>query len=268
MESLRALLPRLTALNPSFMTVTYGAMGTTRDRTQEIAALIQREHHLDAACHLTCVGGSKAELTGIIAGIYDAGIRNIVALRGDPPQGETTFTPPADGFQYANELVAHIRHLERERGWDRIGIAVAGYPEKHIEALNAATDLLNLKRKVDAGADCVVTQLFYDNEDFFAFVERARKIGVECPIIPGLLPIVSATQIRRIAEMCGSRIPDDLARKLEQAGEDNAAAEEIGVQHAIAQARDLIARGVPGIHFYVLNRAGHMERIMAGIAAG
>lgn len=267
MAALHALLPRLTALRPSFMTVTYGAMGTTRERTLEIATLIEREHALRAACHLTCVGGSRDEITRIVEEIHAAGIRNIVALRGDPPQGETEFVPPTDGFRYGNELVAHLRAMERERSWERLGIAVAGYPEKHLEARSMEADLANLKRKADAGADVIVTQLFYDNADFFRFEKAARAIGIEQPIVPGLLPIVSANQITRIASMCGSKIPTALARRLEEAGDDNERAETIGVEQAIAQARELLDRGVPGIHFYVLNRASHMERIMEAVGS-
>lgn len=263
---LHNLLPDLIALEPSFMTVTYGALGTTRERTIDIARLIRSEYGKECACHLTCVGSSRADLDEILGEIRDSGIRNIVALRGDPPQGETTFTPPPDGYRYANELVAHIRGFETSRDANgTFGIAVAGYPEKHLESPDMAADLANLRRKVDAGADCVITQLFYDNEDFYRFERAARAAGISVPIIPGLLPIVSLKQIRRITSMCGSKIPTALLAELEEAGDDEARAGAIGIRQCIRQAQDLISHGVPGIHFYVLNRAAHMEQVMAAI---
>ncbi|MDB6037909.1 MAG: metF, partial [Verrucomicrobiales bacterium] len=178
-QQLQEVLPELVSLKPDYMTVTYGAMGSTRERTLEIAASIQKSFSIPTACHLTCVGSSRNELQGILRAIYDSGIRNIVALRGDPPQGQTTFTPPPDGFGHANELVAHIRTEEKKGSFGRCGIAVAGYPEKHIEAPNLETDLQNLKRKVDAGADCVITQHFYDNDRFQEFAKKALTIGIQ-----------------------------------------------------------------------------------------
>ncbi len=264
-QNLYRVLPELIALRPDFMTVTYGAMGSTRERTVEIAAFIKREYGLETACHLTCVGSSRAELVTIVEEIYANGIRNIVALRGDPPRGETTFTPPKDGLAHANELVTLIRELQRQRGWEQLGIAVAGYPEKHQEAPDMETDIRYLKQKVDAGADVVITQLFFDNQDFFTFRELAVAAGVRVPIVPGLLPIVSAKQIKRIASLCGARIPEALARQLDAAEGDDAAAEAIGVRQCIEQARELLEAGVPGIHFYVLNRSSHMKQIIAAL---
>jgi methylenetetrahydrofolate reductase (NADPH) len=259
MESLRRVLPELIDLGPSYMTVTYGALGSTRERTLEIAALIKREYGMESACHLTCVGSSRADLDRLLDDIRSSGVENIVALRGDPPRGETTFVPPPDGYSHANELVAHIR---RRHAAD-FGIAVAGYPEKHIESLDRASDLRHFKNKVDAGADIAITQLFYDNADYFSFVAAAREIGVTKPIIPGLLPILSAKQVRRITSMCGSRIPPALHAELEAAGDNDGLAEEVGIRQCIAQAAELLRRGVPGIHFYVLNKSNHMRRIMA-----
>ena len=256
MQNLRRVLGELVALEPHFMTVTYGALGTTRDRTLEIATTITRDFGVESACHLTCVGSSRTDIDCILHDIRQAGIENIVALRGDPPKGETAFTPPLDGYAHANELVAHIRRFAD------FGIAVAGYPEKHIEAPDAATDLTNLKRKVDAGADVVITQLFYDNADYFRFVASARAIGITQPIVPGLLPIQSVKQIRRITSMCGSTIPPALAAELATASDDDAAAEAIGVRQCVAQAQELLQRGVPGIHFYVLNKVSHMRQIV------
>jgi methylenetetrahydrofolate reductase (NADPH) len=262
MTTLLRVLPELVALQPTYMTVTYGALGSTRERTLEIASLIKREYALETACHLTCVGSSRAEIDRILHEIRRNHIENIVALRGDPPQGQVAFVPPADGYAHANELVSHIRSFTASGRWPGFGVAVAGYPEKHIEAPDLATDLANLKRKVDCGADIVITQLFYDNADFFQFVRAAREIGIDRPIVPGLLPVVSAKQIRRITSLCGARIPENLQRELERAGDDDQKAEEAGVRQCVAQAVELLERGVPGIHFYVLNKSSHMRRIL------
>ena len=262
MQHLRSVLPELIALKPHYLTVTYGALGSTRERTLEIATLIRQDFRMETACHLTCVGASRAEIDRILHRIYRVGIENIVALRGDPPKGETTFVPPADGYAHANELVEHIRGFRPGGSFAGFGVAVAGYPEKHIEAPDMVTDLANLKRKVDAGADLVITQLFYDNAAFFPFVDAARAVGVTKTIVPGLLPILSAKQIRRITSMCGSKIPAALQAELEAAGDDDGRAEEVGVRQCVAQAAELLGRGVPGIHFYVLNRSSHMVRIM------
>lgn len=267
-QNLLEILPDLAALAPDFMTVTYGALGSTRGRTLEIATLISKRFALPTACHLTCVGAARADLDRLIDDIYRGGVRNIVALRGDPPKGQAAFTPPPDGYAHANELVGHIRRREAEQGFERLGIAVAGYPEKHVEAPDMATDLANLKRKVEAGADCVITQLFFDNAHYFRFVASARHIGIAVPIVPGLLPILSAKQIVRITSMCGAQLPFGLQAELEKVGDDTNRAEEIGVRQCVAQATDLIKRGAPGIHFYVLNKSSHMVRIMKEISRG
>ncbi|HTU19184.1 MAG TPA: methylenetetrahydrofolate reductase [NAD(P)H] [Gemmataceae bacterium] len=259
MASLRRVVPELIELAPSYMTVTYGALGSTRERTLEIAALIKREYRMESACHLTCVGSSRADLDRLLDDIQRSGIENIVALRGDPPRGETAFVPPPDGYCHGNELVAHIRR----RHADGFGLAVAGYPERHIESPDRESDLRHFTNKVNAGADIVITQLFYDNADFFSFVDAARALDVTKPIIPGLLPILSAKQVRRITSLCGSKIPPALQAELESAGDDDGRAEEVGIRQCVAQAIELLRRGVPGIHFYVLNKSSHMRRIMA-----
>jgi methylenetetrahydrofolate reductase (NADPH) len=264
-DHLREVLPELISLQPDFMTVTYGAFGTTRSRTLEIAEGIQKDFKVPTACHLTCVGSSQSELDQILEEIHGSGIRNIVALRGDPPQGQTTFTAAKDGYSHANELVAHIRRKESQ-GFGPFGIAVAGYPEKHVEASSLEADIANLKRKVDAGGDCVITQLFYNNEFYFRFVEKARAAGIQAPIIPGLLPVLSAKQVLRITSICGSCLPADLKNDLDEAGEDLSKAEDVGVRQCVRQARELLAKGAPGIHFYVLNKSSHMKRIMQEIA--
>ena len=262
MENLQQIMPDLVRLRPDYMTVTYGALGSTQERTLEIATSIRTKFKLPTACHLTCVGASRTQLDSILDQINAADIRNIVALRGDPPKGETAFVAPKDGYSHANELVSHIRAREKTGRIGPMGIAVAGYPEKHIEAPDLQTDLRNLKRKVDAGANCVITQLFYDNRHYFNFVKAARDLGIQIPIVPGLLPVLSAKQVMRITSMCGSCLPPDLQRDLEMAGDDVVKSEEIGVKRCIAQATELLEKGAPGIHFYVLNKSSHMMRIM------
>ena len=257
------IVPNLLKLNPSYMTVTYGAGGSTQSKTLEIASLIQNKVNVTAACHLTCVGASQNDLNGILNDIRSEGIRNIVALRGDPPQGEETFVPAEDGFAHANELVAHIRSTEPQD--DGFGLAVAGYPEKHLEAPDLHTDIENLKRKVDAGGDIIITQLFYNNDHFFRFTDLVRSAGINAPIVPGLMPILSAKQIQRIASLCGSEIPQTLQDQLNDAIDDDDKAMQIGIDQCIEQATQLLDQGAPGIHFYVLNKSTHMRKIVNGL---
>lgn len=259
LASLRQRLPRLADLGPDFMTVTYGAMGSTRERTLEIASQILQQVGVETAHHLTCVGCTGEEIDELLGQIREAGIENIVALRGDPPRGETEFKPPPGGYSYAIELV---RHIHRFGGF---GIAVAGYPETHLEAPSPEADLQFLKEKVSAGADVVITQLFYDNRFFFDFVDRCRQIGIQVPIVPGILPIMNLSQIRRITSMCGASLPEKLVTELEAVDDDPDAMLEVGVRHAVAQSLELLDSGVPGIHFYVLNRFRHMESIMQAL---
>lgn len=265
MENLQVVIPELISLKPDFMTVTYGALGSTRERTLEIASSIKNDYNMETACHLTCVGASRTELDYIIKRIYETNIRNIVALRGDPPQGEETFVPPPDGLSHAHELVKHIREFEKKEGIEKFGIAVAGYPEKHLEAESMEKDIANLNSKIEAGADVIITQLFFENRFFFNFVKKVREAGINVPIIPGLMPIISVRQIQRITSMCGSSIPPDLQSELNLAVDDDERAEEIGVRKCISQAKDLIANGVHGIHFYVLNKTTHIKQIMEAI---
>ena len=259
LEELEERLPRLIDLGPSFMTVTYGALGSTRDRTLEIASKIKAEYGMEIAHHLTCVGSSRDEITTILEDIRRSGIENIVALRGDPPRGEKEFTPPKDGYGHGNELVEHISRF------GGFSVAVAGYPEKHLEAPDFETDLRNLKRKVDSGADGVITQLFYDNSDFYSFVDMCKEAGIEQPLVPGLMPILNVQQIKRITETCGASIPDGLMQQLEDAEDDEESVHQVGIDHAVDQALDLLDNGVPGIHFYVLNRHFHIAEIMERI---
>jgi len=253
-------LAELMTFQPSFVTCTYGAGGSTRDKTLEIVTEVQRRHGCAVASHLTCVGSTADQLRSYLAAAKDRGIENIVALRGDPPRGETTFTPVASGLTYANELVALIRGE-----FPHFGIAVAGYPETHQEAPSAEVDLENLKRKVAAGGDVVVTQLFYDNTDFLRFRDRCQAIGIRTPIVPGILPVTNYAQVMRITQMCGARLPEMLLEKLNCAGDDETAQFEVGVDHAIQQVRELIAAGVPGIHFYVLNKSPATVRVLEAV---
>ncbi len=258
------VIPNLIKLNPTYITVTYGAGGSTQGQTLEIASAIKNDHSLEAACHLTCVGASRSDIDAIVRRIAEAGIRNIVALRGDVPQRQKTFAAHEDGFAHANELVSHIR--ETEDTSTPFGLAVAGYPEKHQEAETLDIDIENLKKKVDAGADIIITQLFYNTYAFLAYRDKVTAVGINIPIIPGLMPIQSSNQIQRIASMCGAHLPNDLLEQLEDAGEDDDAVTRIGTEHCIIQSRELLDAGVPGIHYYVLNRSSQIRRIVKGLS--
>lgn len=256
LSELEERLPGLISLNPSFMTVTYGALGSTRDRTLEIASLLKNVYGMETAHHLTCVGATKADITEILTKMQRHNIENVVALRGDPPQENGIFIPEENGLSHGNQLVKHIREFAD------FGIAVAGYPEKHIEANDYKTDLQYLKSKVDCGAEVIITQLFYDNHHFYRFVEDCRAVGITQPIVAGLMPILNFQQIKRITRMCGATIPPKLLKSLEDAGQDDEAVLKIGIIHTSNQALDLLNQGVDGIHFYVLNRRFHIAEIM------
>ena len=249
-SQLLATAKQLRACQPDFVSITYGAGGSTRSRTLKYARTLQNEFGFDMMPHLTCVGHSKDELQAIIREFKQSGFNRIMALRGDPPQGESNFTPHPDGLGYANELVELIRLTHPE-----CAIAVAGYPEKHPEAANPEVDLQNLKRKVDAGASFITTQLFFDNAVYFKFVEDCRNIGIHVPILPGLLSIRSREQAHRFCQMCESTLPDALDQQLLAAGEDPKAVQTVGQDWLFQQAKDLIENGAPGIHLYILNQA-------------
>lgn len=260
MTSLVQHVTRLVEFRPSFITCTYGAGGSTQETTLDIVARVHKEFQLPVATHLTCVGRTVEQLREYLRSASERGVTNVVALRGDPPKGDTTFKPVEGGFRYANELVALI-HGE----FPDLGIAVAGYPETHQEAPNAEVDLVNLKRKVDAGADAIVTQLFYCNDDFFRFRDRCHATGIRLPIVPGLLPVTNFAQIKRITSLCGAKLPDSFVSRLEAAGDDADAQFEIGVEVATEQARELVEAGVPGIHFYVLNRSEATAAVLENV---
>lgn len=252
-----ANLPELVAFAPSFITCTYGAGGSTRDKTLEISARVHRQFGVTVASHLTCVGATIDELRAYLREAQGLHIENIVALRGDPPRGSAAFVPTAGGLAHANELVELIR-----REFPQFGIAVAGYPETHHEASSPQADLANLKRKVDAGAHVVITQLFYNNTDYLRFRDACERLGITVPIVPGVLPITNFAQVRRITSLCGAHLPPTLVQRLERCGDDAAAQFEVGVEHAIRQVQDLLAAQVPGIHFYVLNRSPATARVL------
>lgn len=249
-------LRELSVFDPAFVSVTYGAGGSTRQWTRDLALRIHEELGQKTAFHFTCVGSGKKQIHDYVTRLKEEGLNLVVALRGDPPEGMKNFTPSADGFQYANQLVAYLKEI------NGFSMAVAGYPEGHIEAKSKEEDLVHLKEKVDSGADIVITQLFFDNSDFFDFVERARKIGIMVPIIPGIMPILSLKQVEKITSLCGARIPPDLHQEL-QKNQDNAEAmKQIGIEHALRQCRELIQHKVPGIHFYTLNRSASTLAIL------
>jgi methylenetetrahydrofolate reductase (NADPH) len=251
---------RLVEFRPSFITCTYGAGGSTQELTLEIVARVHREFGLPVATHLTCVGRTVPELREYMRQAQELGVENVVALRGDPPRGDTAFRPVEGGLRYANELVSLIRSE-----FPGFGIAVAGYPETHQEAPSPDADLANLKRKVDAGGDVVITQLFYNNDDFFRFRDRCQALGIRRPIVPGLLPVTNFAQIKRITSLCGAQLPPPFVRRLEEAGEDADAQFTIGIDFAIQQTQSLVDAGVPGIHFYVLNRSEAAAEVLSNI---
>jgi methylenetetrahydrofolate reductase (NADPH) len=256
-DALRQTLADLAPYRPAFISCTYGAGGSTSKRTVEWCHEIQQRHQLTATAHFTCVGSTREQLLDWLQFAHEAGVQNIMALRGDPPAGETNFRPVAGGLRHANELV----QLIRER-FPQLGIGVAGYPEKHPEALSVDTDLHHLRQKVTAGADAVYTQLFYDNSKFLQFREQAQRLGITVPIVPGIMPITEFARIKRITSMCGAFIPSALAEKLEAAQEDKQAQFDIGVDFAVSQCRELLQQGVPGIHFYVLNKSAACRIIL------
>ncbi len=257
-QALLRTIVKLRDLAPSFVSVTYGAGGSTRDKTIDIVTQVKREHGMEAMAHLTCVGHDRDEIAAILDRLVACGIENVLPLRGDPPQGETAFVRPANGFGFASELVRFIR----ERGY-RFCLGGAGYPEGHQECRDLQRDIEYLRQKVGAGVDFVITQLFYDNADYFAFVGRARRAGIAVPLVPGIMPITNVAQIERIARLCGARIPEVLRDQLRAAEGNDGAVQGIGIEYATRQCRALLAGGAPGIHFYTLNQSPATAAILA-----
>jgi methylenetetrahydrofolate reductase (NADPH) len=260
--SLFRTVEALRPLGPAYVCVTYGAGGSTRARTVELVKRLKHEVEVEAMAHLTCVGSSREELTAVLDELAAARIRNVMVLRGDPPRGETTFRPHPDGFAHASDLVAFIR--SQPTRWD-FCLGGAAYPEGHVETRDLARDLAHLKLKVDAGVDFLVTQIFFDNPRYFAFVERARAAGVSVPILPGIMPIQSVEQIERMTKMCGASLPRVLAAAMDVRRADADAARELGLAFATLQCADLLRRGAPGIHFYTLNRSPSTRAILSAL---
>ena len=255
-------LEDLRSLEPGFVSVTYGAGGSTRDRTIELVTHIKERTGIEPMAHLTCVGHTREEISEVLERLSKARIENVLALRGDPPKGSTSFERHQGGFQYASELVEHIQ--QRELGFC---VGAAGCPEGHLETSSRDIDLQHLKAKVDAGCDFIITQLFFDNAFFFDFVERARRIGIKVPIVPGIMPITNYDQVQRFVRMCGATVPMRLQLELEKVRDQPDAVVQLGVAHATVQCLELLNRGVPGIHFYTLNRSPATRMIVSALRA-
>jgi methylenetetrahydrofolate reductase (NADPH) len=261
-EALRQTAGALRRIGPDFVSVTYGAGGSTRERTAQVSLILKGEFGFTVMPHLTCVGHSRGELDTVADAIHAGGFRNVMALRGDPPKGAAEFRPALDGLSHANELVARLKARHPD-----FCLGVAGYPEKHPEAPSPEVDLANLRRKVDCGASFVTTQLFLDNGVYYRFVDRARSAGIAIPIVPGIMPVLSLKQIQRFISMCGASLPQKLVRRLEAAGDQPDILEGIGIDWALSQIRELLERGAPGYHLYILNRARSALTLAAGLAA-
>ena len=251
-SSLFRTIVELKRLDPAFVSVTWGAGGSTRRKTVELVIRIQNEIGITAMAHISCVGSSRDEISVALDQLEQGGIANVLPLGGDRPEG---YVPPSGAFDYANELVEFIRQR-----WS-FCMPVACYPETHPAAPSPELDLEMLVQKANAGADFLITQLFFDNADYFDFVERVRRAGIDLPIVPGIMPVISGPNIRRMTSMCGARIPPALEERLARTGDDNAATLEVGIEWATAQCRELLQEGAPGIHFYTLNRSPTTRRI-------
>jgi methylenetetrahydrofolate reductase (NADPH) len=258
-QNLRAALTALRELEPDFVSVTYGAAGSTRGLTLELTKWIKQELGIEAMAHLSCVGATSDELCVILDSLTDAGIENVLALRGDPPRGEPSWQPHPGGLRYSSELAALISQRYP------MSVGAACFPEIHPEAADRASDLKFLKRKVEAGASFLITQLFFDNEAYFRFVEEARAVGIDVPIIPGIMPITDVGQIKRFTDMCGAGIPETLLGQLEKRAPFPSEVLQLGVSYATLQCAELLARGAPGIHFYTLNRSPATRAILAAL---
>jgi len=257
---LEKTVPALARLQPDYCSVTYGAGGSTRDKTLMIVDRIQRGHGLAALAHLTCVGSTREQIRSFAEQARALGIRNILALRGDPPAGETEFRKPEGGFEFAAELVAFLREL------GGFNVGVAGFPEGHIACQEGReVDWQRLKAKIDAGADFVLTQLFFDNGHFYAFRDYLARLGVGVPIVAGIIPIMSASQIKKFTALCGAELPAPLRADLDRLGDNDEAAAAFGIEYASRQCEELLGAGVPGIHFYTLNRARSTTQILQNL---
>lgn len=250
----------LRTLNPSFCSVTYGAGGSTQGKTVDLVDTIHRDCGLEVMCHLTVVGQSKKTVRAVLAELKEREIENVIALRGDPPRGTTDWVPHPDGFKYSIDLVREAY------SHGCFSIAVAGFPETHPQATSPESDLRYLKEKVEAGADVIITQLFFDNEDFYQYAENVRALGIRVPVVPGVLPILSSEQTTRFASLCSAKIPGRLDRLLKRVENDKEGAVQLGIDYATEQCEQLIAFGVPGIHFYSLNKSRSVKAILDNLA--
>ena len=260
-RNLGRALAELSRLSPTFVSVTYGAGGSpgAKRKTVDIVAHLKRDYGMEAMAHFTCVGATTAELREMLDTMRDAGIDNVLALRGDPPQGQTEWTATEGGLQYSRELIELIRDE-----YD-FAIGAACFPEVHLHATDAESDLRYCKEKVDAGARFLITQLFFDNQNYYDFVARARDAGIDVPIIPGIWPITNVAQIKKVTVMCGARLPDAVAREFELRADQPDAVADLGVAYATLQCADLLANGAPGIHFYTLNRSHATRAILSAL---
>ena len=258
---LEKTIPALMQTGPDYCSVTYGAGGSTRDKTLMIVDRIQREHQLTAVAHLTCVCSTQDQIRELLGRIRKLGVKNVLALRGDPPGGGE-FQPTPGGFEFSSQLVRFIREQ------DDFCIGVAGFPEGHIACKSGKhADWRHLKEKIDSGADFVITQLFFDNADYFEFRDHmSRQHGVRIPLVPGIVPIMSGSQIKRFTALCGARIPAPLAARLDELGNDDTAVAEFGIEYATKQCEDLLRAGAPGIHFYTLNKANSTARVLGNLS--
>lgn len=259
-DRLFTVIERLSELSPDFISVTYGAGGTTHDMSVDIARALKKKGTAEVMAHLTCGGATVDEIEQVLGDLTRGNVNNILALRGDPPAGHTCFVKRKGGFEYASELVAFINR------YNFFSIGVAGYPEGHSEAPSFEADIENLRKKVDAGGDFVITQLFYDNDDFYRFRDAALRAGIQVPIIPGIFPVFNYRQIRKIASLCGATLPPSLHDRLYRVKDDSDLVEEYGIDYALCQSEDLIKNGVPGLHFYSMNRSRHVERIVRNLS--
>jgi methylenetetrahydrofolate reductase (NADPH) len=242
-------IEKLRPLEPAFVSVTYGAGGSTREKTVELVGRIRRQWSIEAMAHLTCVGATKAELEAVLGRLAEQGVGNVLALRGDPPKGETAFVATEGGLRYASELAALVARD------GRFCVGGACYPEGHVETRDLERGVQHLKAKVDAGAKFLITQLFFEPQVYFDFVARARKAGIAVPIVPGIMPVTNVEQLERFTSMCGASIPAELKARLERVRDDPQVVMNVGIDHATAQCAELLRGGAPGIHFYTLNQS-------------
>jgi len=250
----------LLKFTPDFFTCTYGAGGSTQQKTLQILEHVKQNFNVPVVSHLTCVGSTVDQLREYLQQAKSQSVDSIMALRGDPPKGEDKFVAPEGGLSYANELVELV-----SSEFQNFGVMVAGYPEKHLEAASLDVDLDNLKRKVDAGADAIVTQLFYDNADFYRFRDLCEAKGINVPVVPGLLPVTSLSQIQRITNLCGAKLPADFVASLES-DESESGQFQAGVDYTVAQTTDLVANDVAGLHYYVLNKSDATAKILEQVS--